>query len=70
MALLIQKLEIMSGSSLTNVMIWRPAGEDFICDFETVILYCIIVNKVLNLVFFFSSFIAMIVCHPNRAVGT
>jgi hypothetical protein len=46
MALLIQKLEIMSGSSLTNATIWRQADADFICDFQTVMLYSIVANKV------------------------
>jgi hypothetical protein len=47
MALLIQRLEIMNGLSLTNVMIWRPADEDFICDFQ-IDMYSIIVNNVLK----------------------
>jgi hypothetical protein len=67
MALLIQKLEIMNGLSLTSVMIWRPADEDFICDFQINMYSSIIVNKVLNLVFLF---ITMIVCHPNNVVET
>jgi hypothetical protein len=45
MELLIQKLESMSGSSLTNVMIWRQADADFICDFQSVMLCSITVNK-------------------------
>jgi hypothetical protein len=46
MELSIQKLEIMSGSSLTNVMIWRQAGADFICNFQTVMLCSITVNLI------------------------
>jgi hypothetical protein len=68
MALLIQKLEIMNGLSLTNVMIWRSADEDFICDFQ-IIMYSIIVNKLINLVLLIYSFITMIVCHPNNVAG-
>jgi hypothetical protein len=67
-ALLFKKLEIMNGLSLTNVMIWRPADEDFVRDFQ-IVMHSIIVKKLLNLVLLFYSFITMIVCHANNVVG-